>query len=550
MLVGGTTLVLMAALVLPLRYLLLRDYVELEREMVSRNVARAENAIALEIDGLATVVRDYAVWDDTYAFLGGEAPEYPAVNLTDETLAHNRLSLVALLDVDGEPRFQKEYDLRRGRARARRPLASSVRALCAQPEGCVRSGVVETSDGPMLVAAHAVLTSADRGPARGVLVIGRRLDEEEVAQIGQTVGLALAIAPAPSGAIPRVETVSDERIAGSAVLDDAFGAPYLVARIEMAREIHARGVMGTWSVAISIAAAGVVLALVVFLLVDRAVLRRVAQLSSDVARVSESADPAVRVGVRGDDELAGLAVGINGMLAELARARAMIREAFGRYVSEDVAEVVLSTAEGPVLGGQTREVTILFSDIRGYSTISEHMAPTEVVDLLNEYFGAMSEVIEAEGGCVIEFLGDAILAVFGAPGDLSDHAERATRAALAMRGRGDELNRAWVVSGRARMWRDRGVDSLSSRIGLHTGKVVAGNVGSATRMKYAVIGDSVNTAARVEALNGTLGTDVLVTAEVRERLGPELSARAEDRGAHAVKGRERPVHVFSIPRAR
>src|SRR6185295_10997005 len=102
---------------------------------------------------------------------------------------------------------------------------------------------------------------------------------------------------------------------------------------------------------------------------------------------------------------------------------------FGRYMSEEIAQAVLENPEGTKLGGEEREVTILFSDLRGYSTISEALAPERVVSLLNEYFGAMSEIINREGGCVIEFLGDAILAVFGAPGSLPDHAERAVRTA-------------------------------------------------------------------------------------------------------------------------
>src|SRR5690606_13528566 len=116
--------------------------------------------------------------------------------------------------------------------------------------------------------------------------------------------------------------------------------------------------------------------------------------------------------VEGEDELTRLALDINGMLGELAQARQVIRSAFGRYVSEEVAEAILTHPDGARLGGETREVTILFSDIRRYSTITERLAPTEVVALLNEYFGAMSEEIEREGGCVIELLGDGILAVF------------------------------------------------------------------------------------------------------------------------------------------
>ena len=227
-----------------------------------------------------------------------------------------------------------------------------------------------------------------------------------------------------------------------------------------------------------------------------------------------------------------------------SRRPTVLRQAFGRYVSEDVARAVLARPGGTKLGGETRDV--LFSDVRDYSTISEKLPPAEVVDLLNEYFGAMSEVIDRQGGCVIEFLGDAILAVFGAPGELPDHAERAVRAALQMQRRGAELNLAWERNGKASLWKERGIPALASRIGVHTGRVVAGNLGSKTRMKYAVIGDTVNAASRVEHLNNTLGTDLLFTEEVRIRLPPELVALARDAGEHPVKGRGQPVHVFTM----
>jgi adenylate cyclase len=314
----------------------------------------------------------------------------------------------------------------------------------------------------------------------------------------------------------------------------------------MARDVYARGLLGVRSLVLTIALAGLVFGVAIVVALDRLVLRRVSSLSADVREIAGAADPTARVRVAGDDELTTLGHGINAMLSELASAREVIRAAFGRYVSEEVAHAVLSQPELARLGGETRIVTILFSDIRGYSTIAEHLAPAEVVTLLNDYFGAMGEVVEAEGGCVIELLGDAILAVFGAPGALPDHATRALRAAVAMQRRGDALNREWDESGRSALWRTHGISALRSRIGLHTGPVVAGNLGSRTRMKYAVIGDTVNTAARVEGLNGPLGTDVLFTAEVFEAIDATLATQARDLGEHAVKGRERPVHVYTL----
>ncbi|HSG87692.1 MAG TPA: adenylate/guanylate cyclase domain-containing protein [Pseudomonadales bacterium] len=268
----------------------------------------------------------------------------------------------------------------------------------------------------------------------------------------------------------------------------------------------------------------------------------------------------VRVKMYTADELGELASSFNHMADNLqeqtetivSRSRekeellGFIRGVFGRFMSEDVARSLLDSPERIQLGGEVRDVTILLSDIEGYSTISEELPPTEVLSLLNDYFTAMNAVIDAHRGVVIEYLGDGILAVFGAPNDLPEHAEQAARCALAIRQRMAELNAEWAASGRAVLWQRHGIERLKTRVGLHSGPVVAGNLGSETRMKYAVVGDTVNVAARLEALNKELGTTILVSSDLADRLPPALLAEAEPRGTHRVKGRGREVRVLSF----
>jgi adenylate cyclase len=189
---------------------------------------------------------------------------------------------------------------------------------------------------------------------------------------------------------------------------------------------------------------------------------------------------------------------------------------------------------------------VLFSDLRGYSTISERLGPTDVVRLMNLYLGAMQEVLDEHQGVVIELLGDAILAVFNAPNKLPQHAEHAVRCAIAMRDRLHALNREWDENGVSQMWKRDGAGDLGARIGIHTGTVVAGNLGSTTRIKYAVIGDAVNVAARAEALNKTLHSEILATADTIAQLPESLVQSARDQGEHQVKGRSQHVRVFSF----
>lgn len=240
--------------------------------------------------------------------------------------------------------------------------------------------------------------------------------------------------------------------------------------------------------------------------------------------------------------------------SELSRTRAAlaaktaevehVREVFSRYVSPDVVQDVLSDVGKLERGGTQRVVTILFLDIRGYSTLSEAMQPTEIIGLLNEFFEVMAKVIHRERGTILEFEGDAILAVFNAPGNVEDHADAALRASLGMLEAVEHLNAHWEQTGTSRFWKSVGISSFRVRIGVHSGLTVVGLVGSEDRVKYAVIGDAVNLASRVETLNKALGTALLLTRATRDQLlhPPALVAK----GSHWVKGRKEPVEVFSV----
>jgi adenylate cyclase len=213
--------------------------------------------------------------------------------------------------------------------------------------------------------------------------------------------------------------------------------------------------------------------------------------------------------------------------------RRRLRQAFGRYVSPEVLARVL--ADAPSLGGERRRVTMLCSDLRGFTALAEDRPAEAVAAQLSEYFDAMTRAILAHGGMVNDFVGDAIMATFGAPVADSDHAGHAVQSAVAMERALAELNRRWEAAG---------VPALRMGVAVHTGEVFVGNVGGPVHLKYAVVGDPVNVAARLEGLNKDLGTTILVSEETRALLGERVTVR--DRGTIAVRGRTQPLRVYEV----
>jgi adenylate cyclase len=221
------------------------------------------------------------------------------------------------------------------------------------------------------------------------------------------------------------------------------------------------------------------------------------------------------------------------------RQRTRLQQIFGRYVSDEVVEKLLATGKQPDLGGEAVTVTVLFADIRNFTPMSESLAPQEVVELLNNYFSRACEPILEKGGTVDKFIGDAIMAVFGSPAPYPDHARRAIAAALDLAARASDF-RTWI----ARRFPERHWQDFQIGIGLHTGEVVVGNVGSPKRFEFTAIGDTVNIASRLEGLTKELGWTIVASAATIKAAGPGVATggRQEVR----VKGRQEPVEVLEV----
>lgn len=212
-----------------------------------------------------------------------------------------------------------------------------------------------------------------------------------------------------------------------------------------------------------------------------------------------------------------------------------IKNAFSHYLAPGVIDEIIKNPESLELGGEDREITIFFSDVAGFSTISEKLTPPELVRRLNEYLSEMTDIILSYGGTVDKYEGDAIMAFYGAPHHMDDHAVKACLASIDMKRRLRELQEEW---------RNRGEEPLSARMGMNTGIAVVGNMGSTTRMDYTAMGDSVNLASRLEGANKHYKTHAMISESTYTSAKDLLEARKLDR--IRVVGKTEPVTIYEL----
>jgi adenylate cyclase len=221
------------------------------------------------------------------------------------------------------------------------------------------------------------------------------------------------------------------------------------------------------------------------------------------------------------------------------RERERLRKIFGRYVSDEVVEKLLSTGRRPDLGGEALQVTVLFSDIRNFTRISERSSAHEVVEMLNHYLNRACEPILEQGGTVDKFIGDAVMALFGSPVVYADHARRALAAAMQMVETARTF-RNWMHQ----RFPNKNLPEFDIGIGLHTGEAVIGNIGSPKRLEFTAIGDTVNIASRLEGLAKEFGWTIVASAETIAAAGPGVETGQRQRVT--VKGRDEAVEVFEV----
>ncbi len=467
---------------------------------------------------------------------------FPALREAAAAVGHNML----VKDPDGVSRAMYPFIAWRGVAVPSLGMASALLATQA-PAATVRlerdrldagdATLPLRDDGQLLLKLHGAAARPDGRTTFPIYPFFDVLLSEERAQNGQTP-------PIPESAFAGKIVFVGASASGLAdVHATAFGGStpgvYLQATLAdnvLSREFMRRG-SRTGDVALTIAAGLVTGVAVVTLPVWWALALVTALASAGVVWATRLVGQGWWVPVVGP--LAAATVALLGGFAWQyfveGREKRAVKRLFGRYVSPDIFRQLMTNPALARIGGERRDMSVLFCDIRGFTSASERATPESVVAQLNEHFTEMVDVLFRHQGTVDKFVGDQVMALFGAPVADPRHADHAVAAAVDMSAALDRLNARWTA---------RGLAPLDIGIGINSGEMIAGNIGSESIMSYTVIGDAVNVGARIESLNKDYGTRILISQATKDRLTSDVLTRPI--GGVAVKGRREPVVVHEV----
>ena len=468
----------------------------------------------------AAVEAGNAVWTESYVFLGsGEKLDIPGVSRAVPVFAPDSELLLGVLTADFDlhalSAFLGEMDLGEGGLCFLTELADdgSPRVIAhpaaVDPDPEARLKLMEPApDGDGLVMMHAgqvadarvlkALSSFDRDLPKVLPTL--EIMDIEVAGVSYTGGFRhLGRVGGPDWIICML--LPDDQI---------FGDVYRMARLMFLMGLGGVVVAGLLSMALSRRVAST--------------LGIIAGETREIGRFRLGAKAPVKSRIK---EVRTLAVAVEEMKTGL--------RSFQKYVPAELVRTLVESGQEAELGGERRELTVYFSDIVGFTSISEQLPPEKLVEILSRYLEEMAREVLGNSGTVDKYIGDAIMAFWGAPRPSDTHAYAACRTALANQDRLRELRAEW---------RRNGLPELRARIGLHTGSATVGNFGSPDRLDYTAIGDTVNVASRLEGLNRIYGTDILISGATRAAAGDMMVTRPIDRVA--VKGRESGILVYEL----
>ncbi len=562
LLIGLTLTGLVGVLYASLSTIFGSSFAELEQRNAHKNIRRVQEALFDELQTLRVTAADYAEWDDTYAFMKDVKGNYVQANLLDENFVRLRLNFFLLFNSRDERVVGKGFNLEREKGT---PIPESFQKQLSPGSILLKHpntassiiGIILLPEGSLMIASNPILTSQNTGSIRGSLIMASYLNAKRIQALRQRTQLSLSVYRVDDAQLPPdvqalrsalekteadsslstqpselstkqapiiIRPLSADVIAGYTLLRDIYGRPALLLRADIPREIYKQGQVSLNYLILSLLGVGIVFSIGTLLLLEKTVLSRLANLSTNVEYIGTSTDLSLRVFVTGNDELTSLGNTINSMLEALESSSKKLkaeRERAERLLLNILPESIAKRLknEQETIADSFEEVTVLFADLVNFTNLSSQISPTELVGLLNEIFSRFDRLVERYSLEKIKTIGDSYMVVGGLPLPRSDHAEAIAEFALDMQ---EEIKKFNAEKDQA----------FSLRIGINTGPVVAGVIGL-KKFIYDLWGDAVNTASRMES-HGIPGY-IQVSSTTYDRLKDKYLL--EERGIIHVKGK-------------
>ncbi|HAZ45372.1 MAG TPA: histidine kinase [Cyanobacteria bacterium UBA11369] len=556
LLIGVTLIGLLGVLYATLSTILLGYLYDLEVTKTRQELKRALDSLSEDVAQLSVVARQWGAWDDAYKFMGNGERKFIQSNFSDSLFFDFRLNLVLLSRPSGQIVFSRGLNLRQQKAM---PVPQAlIDANFELQSTDLRSGyrgILLVPEGTLIVASQPIVTTNGSGPSRGSLAIARYLNTAELNRLKALNQLSITIHKVNNPRLPTdfqqarsefkvskerllhlesnrllssdeliIRPLNNDTMSGYALLRDIYGKPALLLRVDSPRVIYKQGLVGLRYLILSLLGVGLIFVLATLLLLEKLVLLRLARLSKDVKSIGTSNDLSMRVFSNGADELSSLGKTINWMLSALESSLKDLKAE-----REKAEQLLLNILPQPIanrlkkeertIADSFNEATVLFADIVGFTNLSAHTPPVELVNLLNQIFSAFDRLAEQHGLEKIKTIGDAYMVVGGIPTPGSDRAQAVAEMAIDMLKEIQQFNALNHAE-------------FNMRIGINTGPVVAGVIGL-KKFIYDLWGDTVNIASRMES-QGIPGC-IQVTDATYERLKDKYEF--EQRGVIQVKGK-------------
>ena len=528
------------------------SYGSLERQSANRDLQRLETVFLAEFKRMFALLEDYASWDDTYEFALTRSTEYVNSNLSGDTFSNLGINVFIMVDRQGAELHSSAHDM--DEVLARRTIKHLLSELSPGEElfedHPKEFGLIMIDQKTMLIAMAPILRSDDSGASRGIALVGRYLDRDKLEELQLKTQLKIAFETfsetetssslrflivelqkqSPSEVLtlesmPSLLKVQDDQtMMGHILIPDISGEPLLIWSVSIPRDIHRQGGKSLNFLLIAMGIIGLVVVICVVVLLERLVLRRVTQLSSEVAEIGEADNLGARVGWQGSDELGSLASSVNTMLEQLQISKGKLEAEHER--AEDLLLNILPASIAEQLKNSHKqianshdEVSVLFADLVGFTAMSTEMTAADLVSMLNDIFSQFDDLTDKFGLEKIKTIGDAYMVVGGLPEAREDHAEVIAKMALHMVTAIENYSKGTNLP-------------VKIRIGINSGQVVAGVIGK-KKFIYDLWGDTVNIASRMES-SGETGM-IQVTEATYEKIRHAYDMK--QRGVIDIKGR-------------